>query len=371
MKKKLSVLNIIDKDSTNASGHGEISPENLRNVSNPYSVHGIYPYRGKISAIDAINVISKFTPGKLLLDPFCGSGTIVYEAYRKGLDVIGVDYNPLAIILTKGKMSLSIKGKKTVIQEVNTIIEKAKHVSKPKRIPSVAKKGFHPKTAEQIMRLTEFYEEMSDYLKAVFCGSICVAARGCNHYFWTSTTVGKDIHPKRNIDFYEKFNMKVKKHFFPLENGNRTKIYQKDARKLSRYIPKKSVDYIFTSPPYFDGLDYTAYYAKFVFPILEMDRLEVKKDLIQTTKTYEKDMTKVLSEVEKVTKNDALIVFVVGDKKIGNKIINGGEYFSKLLHHEPTKIIERNYSSSASQVFDKLNKTKRKEQIVIWDKSTW
>ena len=82
-------------------------------------------------------------------------------------------------------------------------------------------------------------------------------------------------------------------------------------------------------------------------------------------------MKKVLDELVKVTKKNALIIFVVGDKKIKDKIINGGDFFSNLLHHKPNKVIERSYTSSSSQIFDKLNKTQRKEQIVIWDKSTW
>jgi hypothetical protein len=103
-----------------------------------------------------------------------------------------------------------------------------------------------------------------------------------------------------------------------------------------------------------------------------MERIKIKKNLIQNSKTYEDDMRKVLDEIVKVTKKDALIIFVVGDKKMKNsEIINGGEFFSKLLKHKPNKIIERKYTGSSSQIFDKLNKTERKEQIVIWDKSTW
>ena len=76
------------------------------NISNPTSVHGIYPYRGKISPKDVISVLSKLSSNKLLLDPFCGTGTILYEAIRVGNNVIGVDPNPLANIITRGKMDL-------------------------------------------------------------------------------------------------------------------------------------------------------------------------------------------------------------------------------------------------------------------------
>ena len=57
----------------------------LNNVTNPNSIHGIYPYRGKISAKDAENIISKLPNTGNFLDPFCGSGTIVYEAEKSVL----------------------------------------------------------------------------------------------------------------------------------------------------------------------------------------------------------------------------------------------------------------------------------------------
>jgi hypothetical protein len=132
------------------------------------------------------------------------------------------------------------------------------------------------------------------------------------------------------------------------------------------------MDYVFTSPPYFDSLDYTAYYGQIIYELFDMERIKIKRNLIQNAKTYEEDMRLVLKEIVKVTKKDALIIFVVGDKKMKDGIVvNGGEFFSKLLEHKPNRIIERCYTGSSSQIFDKLNKTERKEQIVIWDKSTW
>ena len=39
----------------------------LESVSNQNSIHGIYPYRGKISSLDAANVISQLPHDKVLL----------------------------------------------------------------------------------------------------------------------------------------------------------------------------------------------------------------------------------------------------------------------------------------------------------------
>lgn len=348
-----------------------IKIENLKSVNNPKSIHGLYPYRGKISAIDARSILNQLDHG-LLLDPFCGSGTIVYEAAEKGMPTIGVDSNPLAYWITKGKLNL-LKSESDFNEEFQNIISKAQAHKKshPGATPDILKKAFHEKTLNEIRSCLNFFDEMSDYVKAAFFGSIALTARGCNGYMWTSSTVGKDIQPKTYINFYEKFSNKVRKHYTKPQTKSSAHVYHEDSRNLSKFIKQGSVDFIFTSPPYFDALDYTAYYGQIIYELLGLNRIEIKKGLIQNTKTYKEDMQAVFDEIIKITSDNALIIFVVGDKKVKDEIINGGEYFSELLHHKPNLILERGYTGSSSQIFDKLNKTQRKEQIVIWDKKTW
>ncbi len=343
----------------------------LKSVNRPFSIHGIYPYRGKISSVEASMIISQLPKGSSLLDPFCGSGTILFEGLLNNLEVYGIDNNPLAYIIASGKMDSLKTNKEKVLAETETIISKAKK-DIPELMCDEARKHFHKKTAQEIISLVPYFPEMSQYLKVAFVGAIALSARACNHYKWTSSTVGKDINPKREIDFYEKFLEKVNKHHPDGEiNNGKSKVILGDSREISKFISEKSIDFVFTSPPYFDCLDYTSYYGKIVLNILGYNRIKIKKELIQNTKTYKEDMKKVLNEIDRVTKDNAIIIFVVGDKKIGQKIIKGSEIFSEMFEHKPNKIIEREYTNSSSQVFDKLNKTKRKEQIIIWDKKTW
>jgi len=101
---------------------------------------------------------------------------------------------------------------------------------------------------------------------------------------------------------------------------------------------------------------------------MEEDRAEIREELIQKFASYEEDMRKVMNEIEYVTNDSALVVFVVGDKKTDSGIINGGEFFSKLNDWKPSYIVEREYTGSSSQIWDSINRTKRREQIVVWDK---
>lgn len=339
--------------------------KNLDSVNNPNSIHGIYPYRGKISAVDAAMIISQLDKNKTLLDPFCGSGTIVYEGKKHGLQTLGVDANPIAVALSEGKLKID-KSLDDYYMELSSLIEESANFNTDDCPCEYSRSLFHENTISQVIKLSKLYEQMSPYMKACYLGAMCLAARGCNDYKWTSSTVGKNIESKRDIDFFEKLKSKLKKHYYPIGLGS--EVYYHDSRKLSEVIKPNSIDYVFSSPPYFDCLDYTMYYARFAYDILGVDRIAIKNVLIQNFTSYEEDMKIVLGELYKVCKKDARIIFVVGDKKIHNKIINGAEFFNSISPFECEQIVERTYSGTSSKVFDSINKTERKEQIIIWKK---
>ncbi|MFN0200410.1 MAG: hypothetical protein ACKVTZ_02765 [Bacteroidia bacterium] len=343
-----------------------IEVHTLSSVNNPNSIHGMYPYRGKISAIDAAMIIKQLPKNATLLDPFCGTGTIVYEGQKAGLMATGTDMNPLAVTIASGKMNIPLDVNVMMFQLMDKV-EEAKRLPNVQAMPDEAKRHFHEKTAEEIMRVTSFLAEMNDYVKSCFYGAICLAARGCNGYLWTSTSVGKDKPEKDYIPFYEKFLQKVQKHHYPLEN-RQGKIYHHDARKLDTLFEENTFDFVFTSPPYFDCLDYTSYYNKIIYNILGYDRLQIKETLIQNFKAYQQDMETVLKSLYHVCKVGAKIIFVVGDKKIHNKVINGAEFFNAISPFSKAEIVERKYEKTSSKVFDAINKTERKEQIIIWEK---
>lgn len=337
----------------------------LKSVNNPHSIHGIYPYRGKIAALDAEQILSQMPQGSIVLDPFCGSGTIVYEGLKYGLHTIGFDANPIAVTLSNGKIHIP-SSFQDVANEVNLLINKANNISEVPIASEYPTSLFHEETLNEIMRMSIFYDDMSDYVKACYLGAIALTARGCNDYKWTSSTVGKNIEPKRYIPFYEKLQLKIKKHFKPI--ANKSMVYYEDSRNLDKIINPNSIDFVFSSPPYFDCLDYTAYYARIIYDILGYERIQIRSRLIQSFEKYKEDMKIVLDKLYKVLKPGGQVIFVVGDKKIHGKVINGAEYFQNISPFKSCFVVERSYSGTSSKVFDAINKTERKEQIVIWTK---
>jgi hypothetical protein len=70
--------------------------------------HGIHPYPARMIPQVAERLISKFASSErrdndLCIDPFCGSGTVLVESKLKGINSIGVDNNPLAVLISQVK----------------------------------------------------------------------------------------------------------------------------------------------------------------------------------------------------------------------------------------------------------------------------
>lgn len=68
--------------------------------------HSIYPYPARLlRQIPRFLLRSKLLiePGNLVLDPFCGSGTVLVEARAAGLNSWGIDSNPFARLLSEVK----------------------------------------------------------------------------------------------------------------------------------------------------------------------------------------------------------------------------------------------------------------------------
>jgi len=87
----------------------EASPSDKQNhrQSTRYSAHGIHDYRGKFNpqVVRAVGNLLGLESGSWVLDPFCGSGTTLLEAAHCGWNAIGVDLNPLAVLIARAKIA--------------------------------------------------------------------------------------------------------------------------------------------------------------------------------------------------------------------------------------------------------------------------
>src|SRR5438552_3151136 len=69
-------------------------------------VHRLHPYLGKfIPQLVGYFLSRYFEEGKVVLDPFCGSGTMLVEASERGIDSIGIEISEFNVIISKVKLA--------------------------------------------------------------------------------------------------------------------------------------------------------------------------------------------------------------------------------------------------------------------------
>jgi len=70
-------------------------------------VHGFHTYPARMHPLTAARLVRAVSePGQTVLDPFCGSGSVLVEAILAGRRARGTDLNPLAVRIARLKTSL-------------------------------------------------------------------------------------------------------------------------------------------------------------------------------------------------------------------------------------------------------------------------
>jgi len=76
----------------------------FRGADTKYMTHGLHVYPARMIPQIVRRLLRRYAkPGDLVLDPFCGSGTVLVEARLYDMNSIGIDINPLACLLAEVK----------------------------------------------------------------------------------------------------------------------------------------------------------------------------------------------------------------------------------------------------------------------------
>lgn len=230
-------------------------------------------------------------PHAQLLDPFAGSGTILVEGMLKGLDVVGIDINPLAILLCKVKTTIiNVEILNQCATQLMARIEQLTDV--PDYDFNGATKWF---TAQAISDLSiiraaivkESLLEVRRFFWATFCEIVRMVSnsRDCTYKLHIKEKEEINAYDKDAIKLYKEtlaFNIDKYKEFFSTlkQRGyiKRDGISYKGSVNVIlgdsiTYLnhTKKKFDLIFTSPPYGDNHTTVSYGQYSVIPLRWID----------------------------------------------------------------------------------------------------
>lgn len=328
-----------------------------------FGVHGYFTKQ-------AWNVVSEYIknfsqPGDLILDPFGGSGVTAIEALMNNRKAISTDINPMAVFLVNSliapvdfdELSAAFERVKTEYQKQKptTEIEIQKALKKypyPQglRLP----KGSDVETVEQLFSdkqlaqlgllksliKKEKNKNIRDSLMLMFSG-LLTKANLTYHNNPNRPAAGQGnasvfayyryrIAPSPvDIDILTYLEMRFKKvdaakkemqYFINQQTISHAQILKGTATNLS-FIPKESVDYIYTDPPYGKKIPYLDLSVMWnAWLDLEVTEADYEQEAIEggehqkTKEEYNQLMAESIKEMYRVLKFDRWLSFVFAHK---------------------------------------------------------
>lgn len=289
------------------------------------TTHSIHPYTAKLLAnipYFFFNNSYFVKPGCKILDPFCGSGTVLLEAKLAGLNSYGSDANPLARLITRVKCNnfdlIKIQGYKEEIEKkIND--KEAGEIFSYKNLKSL-EFWFEKHIQLQLNSIHNAILEISDITYREFfllCFSNCVRKVSnadsrisvpvkINPSKYAETSQHR-IKCEKKLEELKVINVTEK--YFDIVNQNIKRIKNKINLNTSKYIGKvisndcrklsnlrdESIDLILTSPPYAGAQKYirasslNLYWLGYT-NLNELDRENIGRE------NYKKDEYKVLKK---------------------------------------------------------------------------
>ena len=240
-----------------------------------------------------LNQIQGTTP--FLLDPFAGSGTILVEGMLKGLNIVGIDVNPLAILLCKVKTTI-----------LDPVILEEKRIQLINRITAINEiklhqfngidKWFTEKAILDLSKLRQsiIAEESIEHRRffwATFCEVVRIVSnsRDCTYKLHIKEQADIDNYDKDAIELFKstlRYNSdKYNEFYAELKNRGHLKRDGLSYRGKVKVVLSDSIQYlnhskqkyslIFTSPPYGDNHTTVSYGQYSIMPLRWIDYKDI------------------------------------------------------------------------------------------------
>ncbi|MDI6801235.1 MAG: DNA methyltransferase [Thermodesulfovibrionales bacterium] len=232
--------------------------------------HPIHPYPAMMIPQVAGRLIDMYAkPKAVVLDPFCGSGSVLLEAFIRGYDSYGIDINPLSLLISRVKTTpINYKQLQNKLKSILETVSATKKISNPDFFnidywfkPQVASKLASLKAAIGLIR----DKKIRNFLKVIFSFTVRSSSNTRNGEFKLYRIDDEKL-LNFNPDVIDLFKARAEQNIEAMSElweqfkGNETQvnILNEDARYRTS-IKDALVDIVVTSPPYGDSKTTVAY----------------------------------------------------------------------------------------------------------------
>jgi len=343
-----------------------------------YITHGYHRYPAKFIPQIVSRLLGKYTKeGDLIVDPFVGCGTTLVESKVMGRPSVGVDINPVAVLITKAKITpidpQKIEKEFVALKAILDTYSKGTKVKAPdhERIDYWFKQEEKRKLAFILAEVSKLKDQ--DVRDFFFCGFSNIL-KNCSIWLQKSNKPTRDMNKKPSDPiptFYKQVKMMMRGNarFYDLlkkENhlGISSQVYCTDARTIP--VKDNSVSLIVTSPPYVTSYEYadlhqlTALWLEYTKDLSNFRKRFIgtsyhnKKDLIlnsvlaeeirnellgkdkktaEEVSTYFSEMNQVFVEIRRILKKGGKTCIVIGNTNLKGVEILNAEVFAEQLQN--------------------------------------
>jgi DNA modification methylase len=251
------------------------------NLSNS-GIHSAHWYPATyLSAIPGTLIPHLTLPGETVLDPFCGSGTTGVEALRLSRKFVGIDTNPIALLMSEAKLKfadpkLLKKLLLDILGEAQSLFSEESSIKHPNHDELL--KWYHFQTLNELNSIIQPILRVSNRLArrtllSVFSSILKSCSSQGRHWGWVCDNVTPKTHEIMYKDAIATYSSAVLEFartsdlaFKAAQNHSagltrdvirsRSKLMHGSCVERMAEIAEESIDVLVTSPPYYGVADY-------------------------------------------------------------------------------------------------------------------
>jgi hypothetical protein len=309
----------------------------------PSPLSKLHPYPAKFIPEIPRRLIETYPPadGTLLLDPFCGSGTTLTEAQLLGLVSVGVDLNPIAVLMSRIKTAPLPSDAGAALSEVVEIALADTSFSVPE-IPRLDH-WFRPDVQVAISSLSSAIiargGEARDLLRLALSSIIVRVSNqeSDTRYAAVEKAVGREDVFKHFLRAGQRIIEALRLRPMPLAQ---VEVIESDILAVGPDVFARPVGLVVTSPPYPNAYEYWLYH-KYRMWWLGFDPLAVKAREIgarahffkgsnsHTADDFVHQISGVMALLDAVMIKGGHACFVVGRSRIQGKFVDNAAIITK------------------------------------------
>jgi SAM-dependent methyltransferase len=322
--------------------------------------HGFHSYPARMHWCTAERVLSALdVRGARVLDPFCGSGTVLVEARVQGLEAMGVDLNPLAVRLSKLKSNPLDARQRDVLASLGSELRERSEERVQARedvranLPPSELRWYEPHVLKEMAGLLDSMQEVQDArlreaLTLVFSSLVIKFSRQRSDT--SEEMIERRIRKGLVSEFFERKTHELCERMRDLEQAARpgpaTQVVEGDAHWLRELVARGGVDIVMTSPPYGGTYDYAAHHAR-RFAWLGMDSAHFAAREIGARRRglsadrFAKELHLSLRSIRQTLARDGWLVMLMGDGQHGEERVPADQLVEQLAEEaglEPVAI---------------------------------